>query len=193
MALAGTALLDAPPLVGQRERLAVTDLTHVDDTDCAGSLLPVVREGEPAPDFELTSDAGETVKLSELRGKPVVLYFYPKDDTPGCTTQACGIRDAYGEFERAGAVVLGVSPDNERSHVNFRQKYELPFALLADTEHEVADRYGVWGEKKFRGKKYMGVSRSTFVIDESGRVKKVFEKVTPATHADDVLAALASD
>jgi thioredoxin-dependent peroxiredoxin len=153
----------------------------------------MIAEGQEAPDFELTSDAGETVKLSALRGTPVVLYFYPKDDTPGCTTQACGIRDAYGEFERAGAVVLGVSPDNERSHVKFRQKYELPFTLLADTEHEVADRYGVWGEKKFMGKKYMGVSRSTFVIDESGRVKKVFEKVTPATHADDVLEALASD
>jgi thioredoxin-dependent peroxiredoxin len=153
----------------------------------------MITEGQEAPDFELTSDAGETVKLSELRGKPVVLYFYPKDDTPGCTTQACGIRDAYGEFERAGAVVLGVSPDNERSHVKFREKYELPFTLLADTEHAVADRYGVWGEKKFMGKKYMGVSRSTFVIDEGGKVKKVFEKVTPATHADDVLAALASD
>jgi thioredoxin-dependent peroxiredoxin len=153
----------------------------------------MITEGQEAPDFELTSDAGETVKLSELRGKPVVLYFYPKDDTPGCTTQACGIRDAYGEFERAGAVVLGVSPDNERSHVKFREKYELPFTLLADTEHAVADRYGVWGEKKFMGKKYMGVSRSTFVIDEAGNVKKVFEKVTPATHADDVLAALASD
>ena len=153
----------------------------------------MIAEGQEAPDFELMSDAGETVKLSELRGKPVVLYFYPRDDTPGCTTQACGIRDAYGEFERAGAVVLGVSPDNERSHVKFREKYELPFSLLADTEHAVADRYGVWGEKKFMGKKYMGVSRSTFVIDESGKVKKVFEKVTPATHADDVLAALASD
>ena len=153
----------------------------------------MIAEGQEAPDFELTSDAGETVKLSELRGKPVVLYFYPKDDTPGCTTQACGIRDAYSEFERAGAIVLGVSPDNERSHVKFRQKYELPFTLLADTEHEVADRYGVWGEKKFMGKKYMGVNRSTFVIDEGGKVKKVFEKVMPATHADDVLAALASD
>jgi peroxiredoxin Q/BCP len=153
----------------------------------------MIAEGQEAPDFELTSDAGETVKLSDLRGKPVVLYFYPKDDTPGCTTQACGIRDAYGEFERAGAVVLGVSPDNERSHAKFRNKYELPFTLLADTEHEVADRYGVWGEKKFMGKKYMGVNRSTFVIDEGGKVKKVFEKVTPATHADDVLAALASD
>ena len=153
----------------------------------------MIAEGQEAPDFELTSDAGETVKLSELRGKPVVLYFYPKDDTPGCTTQACGIRDAYGEFERAGAVVLGVSPDNERSHGAFRDKYGLPFTLLADTEHEVAERYGVWGEKKFMGKKYMGVNRSTFVIDEGGKVKKVFAKVTPATHADDVLAALASD
>ncbi|HEY5099354.1 MAG TPA: thioredoxin-dependent thiol peroxidase [Gaiellaceae bacterium] len=153
----------------------------------------MIAEGQEAPDFELTSDAGETVKLSDLRGKPVVLYFYPKDDTPGCTTQACGIRDAYGEFERAGAVVLGVSPDDERSHVKFRSKYELPFTLLADTEHAVAEQYGVWGEKKYMGKKYMGISRSTFVIDEDGKVKKIFEKVTPATHADDVLAALASD
>ncbi len=153
----------------------------------------MIAEGQEAPDFELTSDAGETVKLSDLRGKSVVLYFYPKDDTPGCTTQACGIRDAYGEFEQAGAVVLGVSPDDERSHVKFRSKYELPFTLLADTKHAVAEQYGVWGEKKYMGKKYMGISRSTFVIDEDGKVKKVFEKVTPATHADDVLAALASD
>ena len=153
----------------------------------------MITEGDQAPDFTLQSDAGDEVTLSSFRGRPVVLYFYPKDDTPGCTTQACGIRDAYGEFERAGAVVLGVSPDNERSHVKFRNKYELPFTLLADTEHEVADRYGVWGEKKFMGKKYMGVNRSTFVIDEGGKVKKVFEKVTPATHADDLLAALASD
>jgi thioredoxin-dependent peroxiredoxin len=153
----------------------------------------MIAEGQEAPDFELTSDAGETVKLSDLRGKSVVLYFYPKDDTPGCTTQACGIRDAYGEFEQAGAVVLGVSPDDERSHVKFRSKYELPFTLLADTEHAVAEQYGVWGEKKYMGKKYMGISRSTFVIDEDGKVKKIFEKVTPATHADDVLAALASD
>ena len=120
----------------------------------------MIEEGSPAPDFELTSDSGETVKLSALRGKPVVLYFYPKDDTPGCTTQACGIRDAYGEFERAGAVVLGVSPDDEKSHVKFRKKYELPFTLLADTEHEVAERYGVWGEKKFMGRTYLGGGRS---------------------------------
>jgi len=152
----------------------------------------VVEEGKPAPDFELRSDSGESVKLSDLRGKQVVLYFYPKDDTPGCTTQACGIRDAYGEFEREGAVVLGVSPDDERSHVKFKKKFELPFTLLADTDHGVADEYGVWVEKKYMGKTYMGVDRSTFVIDEDGTVKRVLRKVKPDTHADDVLAALAS-
>jgi peroxiredoxin Q/BCP len=150
----------------------------------------MIEEGSPAPDFELTSDSGETVKLSSLRGKPVVLYFYPKDDTPGCTTQACGIRDAYGEFERAGAVVLGVSPDDEKSHVKFRKKHQLPFTLLADTEHEVAERYGVWGEKKFMGRTYMGVKRWTFVIAEDGTVKKVFPDVKPAEHADNVLSVL---
>jgi thioredoxin-dependent peroxiredoxin len=152
----------------------------------------MVEEGKPAPDFELTSDAGETVQLSALRGRPVVLYFYPKDDTPGCTTQACGIRDAYGEFERIGAVVLGVSPDDERSHVKFKQKYGLPFTLLADPDHAVAEKYGVWGEKSYMGRKYLGVSRSTFVIDEAGVVKKVFPKVKPASHADEVLAVLRS-
>jgi len=150
----------------------------------------VIEEGKPAPDFELKSDSGDTVKLSDLRGKPVVLYFYPKDDTPGCTTQACGIRDAYGEFERAGAVVFGVSPDDESSHVKFRNKYELPFRLLADTDHAVAEKYGVWGEKKYMGKAYMGVNRSTFVIAPDGNVKKVMHDVKPATHADDVLSAL---
>jgi peroxiredoxin Q/BCP len=150
----------------------------------------VIEEGKPAPDFELPSDSGETVKLSDLRGKPVVLYFYPKDDTPGCTTQACGIRDAYGEFERAGAVVLGISPDDEKSHVKFRAKHDLPFTLLADTEKEVANAYGVWGEKSYMGRKYMGVRRSTFVIGRDGTVTKVMHDVKPATHADDVLAAL---
>src|ERR1700747_19666 len=132
----------------------------------------MVEVGSPAPDFELESDTGETVRLSSLRGKPVVLYFYPKDHTSGCTTQACGIRDAWGEFERAGAVVLGVSPDSEGSHVKFKDKYKLPFTLLADTDHDVAEQYGVWGEKSYMGKKYMGVSRSTFVIGEDGTVKK---------------------
>jgi len=152
----------------------------------------MITEGKPAPDFELQTDSGETVKLSDLRGKQVVLYFYPKDDTPGCTTQACGIRDTYGEFERAGAVVLGISPDNVKSHEKFKQKYSLPFTLLADDEHKVADEYGVWGEKKYMGRTYMGVDRSTFVIDENGDVKKVLPKVKPDTHADDVLAVLAS-
>ena len=152
----------------------------------------MIEEGKPAPDFELASDGGETVKLSALRGKPVVLYFYPKDDTPGCTTQACGIRDAYGEFETAGAVVLGVSPDSESSHVKFKDKFGLPFTLLADSDHAVAEQYGVWGEKTFAGKTYLGVQRSTFVIDADGNVKKVLHDVKPATHADDVLAALGS-
>jgi peroxiredoxin Q/BCP len=152
----------------------------------------VIEEGAPAPDFELPSDTGETVTLSSLRGKPVVLYFYPKDDTPGCTTQACGIRDAYGEFERAGAVVLGISPDDERSHKEFREKYRLPFALLADTAHAVAERYGVWGEKTYAGRTYLGVHRSTFVLDADGTVTKVMHDVKPATHADEVLAALKS-
>ena len=151
----------------------------------------MINQGDQAPDFTLQSDAGTDVTLSSLRGRPVVLYFYPRDDTPGCTTQACGIRDAYGEFERAGAVVLGVSPDDESSHVKFREKYELPFTLLADTDHAVAERYGAWGEKKFAGKSYMGVKRSTFVIGEDGTVKKAMHNVKPATHADDVLAALA--
>jgi thioredoxin-dependent peroxiredoxin len=152
----------------------------------------MVAEGKPAPDFELQSDSGETVRLSDLRGKQVVLYFYPKDDTPGCTTQARGIRDAYGEFEREGAVVLGVSPDDESSHVKFKDKYELPFTLLADSDHAVAERYGVWAEKTYMGKKYMGIDRSTFVIDEDGTVKKAMHKVKPDSHADDVLAALRS-
>jgi thioredoxin-dependent peroxiredoxin len=151
-----------------------------------------VEEGKAAPDFSLTSDAGETVSLSSLRGKPVVLYFYPKDDTPGCTTQACGIRDAWGEFERTGAVVLGVSPDDEASHVKFKQKFELPFTLLADPDHATADDYGVWVEKSMYGKTYMGVERSTFVIAPDGTLAKVMRKVKPDTHADDVLAALAA-
>ena len=153
----------------------------------------MIDEGTEAPNFELTSDDGSTVRLSDLRGKQVILYFYPKDDTPGCTTQACGIRDVYGEFEREGAVVLGVSPDNEASHVKFKEKYHLPFTLLADEGHRVADEYGVWGEKSYMGRKYHGVNRSTFVIDTDGTVKRVMHKVKPATHADDVLEALRAD
>ncbi|HET9243751.1 MAG TPA: thioredoxin-dependent thiol peroxidase [Gaiella sp.] len=152
----------------------------------------MLREGDPAPDFTLASDGGEQTSLSSLRGRPVVVYFYPKDDTPGCTAQACGLRDAWGDFEKTGAVVLGVSPDDADSHAKFKEKYNLPFTLLADTDHTVADAYGVWGEKSYAGKTYMGVNRSTFVIDEDGKIAKVFPNVKPAEHADQVLEALAS-
>ena len=152
----------------------------------------MIEEGKAAPDFELQSDSGETVTLSGLRGRPVVLYFYPKDDTPGCTAQACGIRDAWGDFEQRGTVVLGVSPDAESSHVKFKEKYGLPFTLLADTDHHVAEDYGVWVEKKNYGKTYMGIERSTFVIDADGTVARVMRRVKPDTHAADVLAALPS-
>ena len=150
----------------------------------------MIEEGKPAPDFELASDTGERIRLSELQGKPVVLYFYPKDDTPGCTRQACDIRDAWGDFERAGAVVLGVSPDGEASHAKFKAKYGLPFPLLADEGHKVSEEYGVWKQKSFAGKKYMGVERSTVVIDPEGNIAKVFRKVKPADHAAQVLDAL---
>ena len=150
----------------------------------------LVEEGNPAADFELASDSGEPVRLSDLRGKPVVLYFYPKDDTPGCATQACGIRDAYDEFERAGAVVLGVSPDKVASHVRFKEKYHLPFTLLADPDKEVARAYGVWGEKMRYGRKYFGIKRTTFVIGPDGTIKEIFRSVKPAEHDELVLGAL---
>jgi peroxiredoxin Q/BCP len=152
----------------------------------------VVEEGKPAPDFELASDTGDKVRLSALQGKPVVLYFYPKDDTPGCTRQACDIRDAWGEFERAGAVVVGVSPDDEASHAKFKAKYGLPFPLLADEGHKVSEAYGVWKQKSYAGRKYMGVERSTFVIAADGTVAKVMHEVDPKTHANDVLGVLVS-
>jgi thioredoxin-dependent peroxiredoxin len=183
-----------PPHTAARPATAITAYaTHW----CAVSIdadpterMTMVEEGKPAPDFELTSDSGEHVKLSDFRGKPVVLYFYPKDDTPGCTKQACGIRDNYGAFADRGAVVLGVSPDEETSHVKFKEKYGLPFTLLADPDHKVADDYGVWGEKTSFGKTYEGIERSTFLIDSDGNVAKVMRRVKPDTHASDVLAAL---
>ena len=152
----------------------------------------MIAPGTPAPDFELLTDAGEPLRLSSLRGRPVVLYFYPKDDTSGCTTQACGLRDGFPRFEAAGAVVLGVSPDDVRSHQRFKAKYSLPFALLADTEHAVAEQYGVWKEKSMYGRTYLGVERTTYLIDARGAVAVVFERVKPATHAADVEAALAT-
>jgi peroxiredoxin Q/BCP len=152
----------------------------------------MVEEGKPAPDFTLPSETGEQVTLSSLRGQPVVVFFYPRDDTPGCTRQACGIRDAWGEFAASGATVFGISPDNPRSHTKFREKYDLPFSLLADEDHAVAEKYGVWVEKKMLGKKFMGIERSTFVIDADGNVAKVMRRVKPDLHADQVLTALTS-
>jgi thioredoxin-dependent peroxiredoxin len=146
--------------------------------------------GDHAPDFSLSDHDGRTVSLSDFRGRNVVLYFYPKDDTSGCTTQACGIRDNIAAFDATGAVVLGVSPDSVRSHVKFREKYELNFPLLADPDHEVAEAYGVWQEKSMYGRTYMGVARTTFVIDGDGVISAVLPKVRPATHAGEVLEIL---
>jgi peroxiredoxin Q/BCP len=150
----------------------------------------LLREGDPAPDFELLSDAGDAVKLSSLRGRPVVLYFYPKDDTPGCTVEACEFRDAYDVFRERGAEILGVSPDDVASHGKFKSKYELPFTLLADPEHEVAEKYGVWGERNSYGKKSMGIKRSTFIIDSDGNVARAMMGIKPAGHASEVLDSL---
>ena len=150
----------------------------------------MIATGEPAPRFSLPSDQGGTVDLESLRGRAVVLYFYPKDDTSGCTTQACDFRDNWTEVQRRGAVVLGVSPDGLRSHAKFRKKYRLPFPLLADEDHAVAQAYGVWGEKSMFGHRYHGILRTTFVIGPDGRIARVFEKVKPKGHAAEVLAAL---
>ena len=150
----------------------------------------MIEEGAKAPDFTLPDQDGNPVTLSELRGQAVVLYFYPKADTPGCTTQACGIRDHRADYERAGAKVLGVSPDPVAAIRKFADKYGLDFELLADEDHEVAELYGVWGEKKLYGKTYLGVQRATFVIDPDGTVAKVFPKVSPKTHDELVLEAL---
>jgi peroxiredoxin Q/BCP len=149
-----------------------------------------IEEGSKAPDFTLPTHDGEKLKLSSLRGAPVVLYFYPKDDTPGCTREACGFRDAKAKFAKHQAVVLGVSPDSAASHAKFRTKYKLPFALLADEKHAVAEKYGAWREKNMYGKKSMGIARSTFVIDAAGTVVKVFKAVKPDGHDEQVLEVL---
>lgn len=149
-----------------------------------------ISAGIPAPDFELLDDTNTPRKLSDYRGRNVVLYFYPKDDTPGCTKEACNFRDDYSAYEKAGVVILGVSPDTVASHVKFKKKFQLQFPLLADEGHKVCDVYDVWGPKKFMGKEYEGVLRTTFLIGENGNIIKVFENVRPAEHSAELLEAL---
>jgi peroxiredoxin Q/BCP len=149
----------------------------------------MLKEGTVAPNFAAKDANGEAVRLKDLRGQRVVLYFYPRDDTPGCTKEACSFRDAFADFKKRDIRVLGVSVDSEASHKKFTAKYKLPFTLLADPDHSIADAYGVYGEKKFMGRTYMGVKRITFLIDEKGKIKKVFEKVKPEAHAQEVLEA----
>lgn len=149
-----------------------------------------ISAGISAPDFELPDDTNTLHKLSDYHGRNVILYFYPKDDTKGCTTEACNFRDDYSAYEEAGVVILGVSPDSVKSHDKFKAKYQLPFPLLADEGHAICDLYGVWGPKKFMGKEYEGVLRTTFLIDAQGMIKKVYENVRPADHSSELLSEL---
>jgi peroxiredoxin Q/BCP len=152
----------------------------------------MLKEGSAAPAFKTTDAEGRSVSLKDFRGQRVVLYFYPKDDTPGCTREACSFRDAFVDFKKADITVLGISTDNEASHKKFTRKFDLPFTLLTDTDHSIADKYGTYGQKKFMGRTYMGVHRKTFLIDEKGKIKRIFEKVKPDEHAREVLEAFNS-
>jgi len=151
----------------------------------------MLKEGSTAPAFKTTDAEGNSISLKDFRGQNVVLYFYPKDDTPGCTREACSFRDAFRDFQKAGIKVLGISTDNEASHKKFAKKFDLPFTLLTDPDHSISDKYGTYGQKKFMGRTYMGVHRMTFLIDEKGKIKRVFEKVKPDDHAQEVLKAFA--
>jgi peroxiredoxin Q/BCP len=150
----------------------------------------MVSVGKTAPAFSLDTDTGERLSLKDLKGRPVVLYFYPKDDTPGCTVEACEFRDAFPRFKGTKAVILGISPDSVASHVKFKTKFDLPFTLLADPDHTIAEKYGVWQKKSMYGRTYMGIARTTFVIDKNGKVAKVFAKVKPKGHAEEVEQAI---
>jgi thioredoxin-dependent peroxiredoxin len=156
----------------------------------AGEIELKLKAGDPAPEFSAATNGGGTVSLADLRGQNVVLYFYPKDDTPGCTKEACAFRDHFAEFKKAGAVVLGVSTDPVKSHDKFAAKFKLPFTLLADEDKQIVTAYGVWGEKSFMGRKYQGTHRATFLIGPDGRIKKIWPQVKPDEHAEEVLAAL---
>jgi len=146
-----------------------------------------LKEGDLAPAFSALNEKGQTVNLADYQGKKLVLYFYPKDDTPGCTAESCSLRDGYPRFQSQGFEILGVSPDSVKKHVKFQDKYSLPFNLLADEDHAVAEAYGVWGEKKFMGRAYMGIFRTTFVIDETGKIERVISKVDTGNHTEQLL------
>jgi peroxiredoxin Q/BCP len=151
--------------------------------------MKLPKVGDPAPEFEGLDESGNPVRLSDFRGKELVLYFYPRADTPGCTKEACSFRDDYSAYEEQGITILGVSPDTVKDQAKFKQKFSLPFPLLADEDHLVSEKYGVWGLKKFMGREYEGVHRTTFLIDPDGRIRAVFEKVKPAEHSKEILAA----
>lgn len=149
-----------------------------------------LQAGEQAPSFSLSTDEGKTLSLSDLKGKRLVLYFYPHADTPGCTTEACGIRDQYGDFQKLGVPVIGASPDTVEDQAAFKSKYLLPFTLLADKDHQLAEQYGVWVERERNGQKSMGIQRATYVIGPDGKIEQVFPQVTPANHAQELIEAL---
>jgi thioredoxin-dependent peroxiredoxin len=151
-----------------------------------------ISAGIPAPDFALLDESGTSRQLRDYRGRPVILYFYPADDTPGCTKEACNFRDDYSEYQRSGVTILGVSPDSVKSHIKFKEKYQLPFPLLADEGHKICDAYGVWGPKKLMGRDYEGVLRTTFLIDKQGAIAHVFENVRPSEHSAEVLKEMNS-
>ena len=154
--------------------------------------MSMPKVGDPAPEFEVLDDQGRAVHLSDFKGKNIVLYFYPRADTPGCTKEACAFRDDYSAYDKAGVTILGVSPDSVKDQAKFKQKYDLPFSLLADEDHSISSTYGVWGLKKFMGREYEGVFRTTFLIDGQGVIRQIFEKVKPAQHSQEILAALES-
>lgn len=167
--------------------VTIRALFNLDRTD--QNAVAQLKEGDKAPDFAVSDETGKLIRLKDLRGKRIVLYFYPKDDTPGCTKEACSFRDSFAKFKKRGIEVFGVSLDSQKSHAKFIDKYRLPFRLLADTERTLSESFGTYGEKKFMGRTYMGNHRMTFLIDEKGKIKKIFSKVKPDAHAEEVLSA----
>ncbi len=176
----------------RKRGFGVTETLDYNSCLMATKIKLQLKEGDPAPKFSATTNDGTTLSLDQLRGRPVILYFYPKDDTPGCTKEACAFRDDYAAFKKKGAVVLGVSVDPVKSHVKFVEKFKLPFQLLADEDKAIVNAYGVWGQKSFMGRKYLGTHRVTFLVGPDGLIKKIWPEVKPVEHAKEVLAALGS-